>query len=434
MSLQERTSRSGAAERPRATGRGSERPARTNLALGVLSLAAFVIGSAELLVVGVLDLIADDTGVSISSAGQLVTAYALGIAFGGPVLAALTGRFGRRSVLQGALLAFLVGNGLAIVVTSFGLLVLARVVTGSLHGLVAGAALAIAAGLVAPEHRGQAMAMVIGGITLATVVGVPLGTLIGQELGWEAAFVAIIVLGTVALAATTLFVPSVPSDGGGDLGAEARAAFAPRVLAVLALAVVVFAGQFTAFTYLTPFLQEVAGVSGGLVSVFLAAFGIAATVGTVLGGRAADRSATTTLLVAGGAVTAAIGALYLVGPSPTLVVVALVAWGFAGFAIPPALMLRAVTLAGSGGGHAAMLVVSATNAGIVAGSLIGGAVISAHGARATALAAFFVCATALPGIWASHALQAPEPSAEQRRDDKFGPEAAAAQLAAQGGA
>lgn len=379
---------------------------RGRFALVVLALGAFVIGTAELVVVGVLDLIAEDKDVSISTAGLLVTAYALGIAVGAPIIATLTTRFGRRRVLLASLVAFVVGNLLTVVAASFDMLVVARVLTGSVHGLFAGVALTIAAGLVAPDKRGQAMAMVIGGITISTVVGVPLGTLIGQALGWQAAFVAIMALGILAFVATLLFVPLVTAAGGG-LGAQARAAFAPRVLAMLGVGLLLAAGQFTAFTYLTPFLDDVTGVSGGAVSVFLLVFGLAATAGTFLGGRFADRNVTTTLLVANTALIVALGALYVVGSTPVLVALALAAWGLAGFAIPPAVQLRVITLAGCSSDLAATLGVSAFNAGITVGSLIGGAIISGQGAEATVLAATILCAIALPATWATRFLRHP---------------------------
>jgi DHA1 family inner membrane transport protein len=312
----------------------------------------------------------------VSTAGQLVTAYALGIAIGAPILTALTTRFGRRRVLRIALAAFVAGNVLAAVATSFGMLLIARVLTGSIHGLFIGVASVIAAGLVAPERRGQAISMVFGGIAVATVLGVPAGTLIGQTLGWHAAFAAIVALAVVALVASFSFIPEAAGRGSGGLRTQARAAFAPRVLAILAVGLLLMGGQFTAFTYLTPFLGKFTGVTGGLVSVFLLAFGIAAAVGTVIGGRAADHSATTTLLIANGALIAALGALYLVGATPVLVIPALAAWGLAGFAIIPALQLLVITLAGAGGDLAATLGASAVNAGIAAGSLIGGAVLA----------------------------------------------------------
>lgn len=281
-----------------------------------------------------------------------------------------------------SLVAFVAGNALAVAATSFHMLLVARVITGSIHGLFIGVASVIAAALVAPEHRGRAISMVFGGIAVSTVVGVPAGTLIGQTLGWRAAFVAVSVAALVALVASLLFVPPVAGRSSGKLRSQARVAFAPRVLSMLGVGLLLMGAQFTAFTYLTPFLGKVTGVSGGLVSVFLLVFGLAAAAGTFLGGRAADRSATTTLLVANIVLLGALGILYLVGSTPVLVLIALAAWGLAGFAIIPALQLRVINLAGTGGDLASTLGASAVNAGIAAGSLIGGFVLARHGASA----------------------------------------------------
>jgi DHA1 family inner membrane transport protein len=374
---------------------------RSNLALAALALGAFAIGTAELVVVGILNLIAKDTSVSVSSAGQLVTAYALGIAIGAPLLTVLTGRFGRRLVLRMSLVAFVAGNALAVGATSFHVLLLARVITGSIHGLFIGVASVIAAGLVATEHRGRAISMVFGGIAVSTVVGVPVGTLIGQTLGWRAAFAAVFILAVVALVASLLFIPPVGGRSSGKLRAQAHAAFAPGVLGMLGTGLLLMGAQFTAFTYLAQFLSQVTDVSGGLVSVFLLVFGLAAAAGTFLGGWAADRSATTTLLVANVVLLGALGALYLVGAAPVLVLFALAAWGFAGFAIIPALQLRVINLAGTGGDLASTLGASAVNAGIAAGSLIGGFVLARHGASAPLVVAVILCALAIPATWAT---------------------------------
>ncbi|MGH2446371.1 MAG: MFS transporter [Thermoleophilaceae bacterium] len=388
---------------------GPREVAMPRIPLVVLSFGAFVIGTAELVVVGILDLIAADTGVSISTAGQLVTAYALGIAFGAPALSALTSRFGQRNVLVAALVAFMAGNVLAVVATSFDLLLVARVLTGALHGLFAGTALALAGSLVAPDRKGQALSMVIGGITVSTIFGVPAGTLIGQALGWQAALLAVIALAGWVLAATLLFIPKVKGQGGGMIGAQLRAAVAPRVAAMLAVGLVLFGGQFIAFTFLTPFLNEVTDISGGLVGAFLLAYGVAATAGTLLGGSGADRDASATLLIANSVLVGALLALYLVGATPILAALALAAWGVAGFAIAPAVQLRVITLAGSGGDVAATLGVSAINAGIASGSLIGGAVIASQGADGPVLGAVIACSLALPFTWASRFLSPPTP-------------------------
>ena len=374
---------------------------RNRWALGALALGAFAIGTAELVVVGILNLVAKSEHVSVSTTGQLVTAYALGIAIGAPLLTAATARLGRRRVLLAALAVFAAGNILAAAATSFHLLLVARVITGSIHGLFIGVASVIAAGLVPAEKRGSAISMVFGGIAVSTVVGVPIGTLIGQAVGWRFAFVVVVALAAAALVSSVLLVPAVPSAGPSRLRSQAAAAFAPRVLAILALGLVLMGAQFTAFTYLTPFLQRVAGISGGAVSGFLLVFGLAAAAGTVIGGKAADRNASTTLLVANLAVIVSLGFLYLVRGDPALVAIGLAPWGLATFAIIPSFQLRVITLAGRGGDLAATLGASAINAGIAAGSLLGGAVLARHGPSAPLVVAVAVSAVMAPAAWGS---------------------------------
>jgi DHA1 family inner membrane transport protein len=400
-------------------------PTRGHLALGALALGAFGIGTAELVVVGILNVISKDLSISVSAAGQVITAYALGISIGAPILTALTTRFGRRFLLWLSLAVFVAGNVVAALAVSFGMLLVARVVTGSIHGLFIGVASVVAAALVPEERRGVAMSMVFGGLAVATVLGAPLGTLIGQALGWQASFVGIVVLGALALAATLAFVPAVPGRGVGGFAAQARAALAPRVLSVLGVTILVMAGQFVAFTYLAPYLEEVTGVSGQAVSIFLLAFGVATAVGTFLGGKAADRNVTMTLVVANALLVVALVILIIAGSAPVPAALAMAVWGLAGFAFIPAMQLRTVTLAGGGGDLAASLGASAFNIGIAAGSIIGGWVVAGQGVDATVVVAAVLCAVALPATYASKWARVPEPAAAggdagkpaARRDD-----------------
>ena len=392
---------------------------RASFALGALFLGAFVVGSAELVVVGILSLLARDLAVSIGSAGTLVTAYALGISVGGPVLAALSVRFGRRLLLGVSLAAYVVGNVVAVVTVDFGLLLVARVVTGSMHGLFVGVALAVAAGLVPPERRGRAISVVLGGIAVSTVLGVPLGTVIGQAMGWRAAFVAVIVLGIVALVSVLVFVPSVENAGTGGFAAQARHALAPRVLAVLAVGFLLMGGQFAALTYLAPFLEGVTGISGGFIGVFLLAYGIANAAGTFVGGWAADRNAIATLVVANVLLIFALGVLYIAGSAPILVALALGLWGLVGFGLVPSLQYRAVSLAGPGRDFAAILPASAVNAGIAAGALLGGRAVEYFGASAPFLVGAVICAIVLPATWATRFLKVPAAGEETTPNDSL---------------
>jgi MFS transporter, DHA1 family, inner membrane transport protein len=390
-------------------------PARTrsNLALFALALGSFTIGTAELLIVGILNIVAKGTGVSISTAGLLVTGYALGIAIGGPLVTALTIRLGRRLMLLLALGVYIAGNVVAATAADFGMLVTARIVTGSIHGLFIGVASAVAASLVPPDHRGRAMSMVFGGIAVSAVAGVPLGTLIGQAMGWRAAFVAVAILGAAALVSTLLLVPVTTDGGAGGVADQARSAFAPRVLAMLAVGFLLMGSQFTAFTYLTPFIQRVTGISGTLISAFVLAFGLASAAGTFAGGRFADRSASGTLTIANAWLILSLALLYVAGRIPALAIVALIAWGLPGFGLIPALQLRIISLAGPGADLAATLGASAVNAGIAVGAVVGGWVVSAYGVRSVALAALILCAIALPATIATRWLRVPSAAASQ---------------------
>ncbi|XVS60757.1 MFS transporter [Actinosynnema sp. CA-299493] len=382
--------------------------ARSNWAMLALFLGAFVVGTAELVVVGVLNIIVKDMGVSISTAGTLVTAYSLGISIGGPVLAALTIKFGRRFLLWLSFLAYVLGNVAAAFAVNFGMLVTARIITGALHGLFMGVAFAVAGALVPPERMGRAIAVVFGGFAVSTALGLPLGNLIGQGFGWQAAFVAVIILGVIALIAAVAFIPQVPNAGTGGIGAQAKHALAPRVLAVLAVGFLLLGGQYAALTYITPFLEEVTGISGSLIGAFLLAYGIANAIGTFGGGWAADRNPSRTLIIANIVLILALGLLWLMGDAPVMVAIALFVWGVVGFGLVPSLQHRVVTLAGPGRDLAATLPQSAVTAGIAIGALVGGLAVEAYGPPAAVITGLIAFAIALPGVWAISFLKVPD--------------------------
>jgi DHA1 family inner membrane transport protein len=387
--------------------RDARPPAERGVALAVLGLGAFTVGTSELVVVGVLDRISEAAHVSISAAGTLVTAYALGIALGGPVLTALTSRVERRTMLRLTLAAYGTVNLLTAATASFGVLFIARLAAGSLHGAFIGVASVAAAGLVGPAREGRAISMVFGGVALSTVAGVPLGTLVGQTLGWHATFLGVAVLGGLALALVLAVVPRVPARGGGRLADEARSALTFPVLATLGVGLLIIGGQFTALTYLTPFLDRVSGISGQEISAFLLAFGLAIAVGTFAGGRAVERSAGGTLILANAGSAAMLCALYLAGPVAALTLVVLIGWGLVGFGlVSTALQLRVIGLAGRGGDLAASLGASAANAGIAMGALAGGQVAAHVGVREIALAGGLILLGSLPATVAARSLRA----------------------------
>jgi MFS transporter, DHA1 family, inner membrane transport protein len=375
-------------------------------ALAMLFLGAFVMGSSELLVVGVLDLVAHDLSVSISTAGTLVTGYALGLAVGGPILTALTIRLNRRTILCGTLALAIACNLVVALSTSYDLTLVARTLTGAFAGLFDAAAFAAGIAVVPRERAGRAIAVVISGVAVSTAVGVPLGTLLGQALGWRGSYIAVVVLIAITLIATVALVPSVPSTGGGIDG-QARYAFAPRVLAVLALCALVFGAAFAALTYIVPFLQHVTGVSGALISVFLLAYGVATAVGSFGGGRFADRDAGRTLIVAVVGATGSLAGLYLFGTNPFLVALLLLTLGAFVMGSGPSLQYRVVALAGPGGQLAQSLPASAINVGVAFGSFAGGVAIGGFTASAAILTGLAIAVVAVPVAWATSRLEPP---------------------------
>jgi DHA1 family inner membrane transport protein len=382
------------------------RTEKANLTLATLFAGMFVMGSTELLVVGVLNLMASDLRVSVGAAGTLVTAYALGLAVGGPVLTALTIRLNRRTVLIAALGLFVVTTLAAVLTTSYALMLVVRTVTGSLQGAFIAAAFAAGGAVVTAERRGRAIAVVISGTTVSGALGVPLGTLAGQALGWRGSFTAAAVIAVVALVATVALVPSVPSAGGGA-GAQLRHAFAPRVLAVLALTSLVFAGVYAALTYIVPFLDTVTGISGAWVSVFLLTYGVATTVGSFGGGRFADANAGRALIVGTTGLAASLLLLSLFGSVGALVAVAVLGSGLFAMGMAPSLQYRVVSLAGPGGAFAQALPASAANVGIALGSFAGGVAIDAFSVPAAVLTGLVIAVIAVPVAGASSLLKPP---------------------------
>ncbi len=381
------------------------RSVRTFLVLAVLFAGAFVMGCAEMLVVGLIDLIAADLSVSLAAAGALVTANALGLAIGGPVLTFLVTRFDRRPVLLVATLVFVLANLLPAFGGDYTVFLLARVLIGAVQGLFIAAAMVTATSIVPPERAGRAMALVISGFATSSALGLPLGTLLGQAVGWRGAFTAVVALAALILAAAVVLLPSVPSaPGHGALG-QARAAFAPRVLALLGLCAVIFVAIQSALTYVVPFLDQVTGVSGPTVSVYLLAYGVATTVGSMVGGRFADTNARGALIVGTIGVTASLLAWVLFGGNAVVVFVAVLGMGLFGMGMAPSLQHRVVSLAGPGAALAASLPASAVNAGIAIGSLSGGVAIGVAGVSAAVVTGAVVAAISIAAAWATSLLR-----------------------------
>lgn len=322
--------------------------------------------------VGILDRVAADQHVTAQQAGHLITAYAIGICLGGPAVTALLARRSRHTVLLVAVGAFCAANLLAAASSGMTLLLIARLIAGAAHGSFVGAATVVAAALVPPQRRGQAVALVFGGIAVSAVIGAPLGTAIGQLVGWRTTFLGLTALAGVALLAVALLVPSVQSPASASGRSQWRPALTGPIVALDLAIVLTMGGLFTAFTYIQPFLATYAGIEGATLSLFLLAFGLASVAGTAIGGRGADRSPTRTMRLSVCGLVIALAALAMLGAIPILAGVALAAAGFAGFAFVPAFQVRNLQLAGNAADLAATLGASSANAGIALGSVLGG--------------------------------------------------------------
>ena len=260
------------------------------LALWALALSAFAIGTTEFVIVGLIPTIALSLGVSVPSAGLLVSLYALGVAVGAPVLTALTGRIPRKQLLLALMVLFTVGNLLAWVAPGYGTLMAARVLTGLAHGVFFSIGSTIATGLVSKEKAASAIALMFSGLTVALVTGVPLGTYIGQSFGWQSTFLAVSLLGVIAIIGSALLVPGdIAMNAPSSLATQFAVLRKPRLLLVYAMTTLGYGGTFIAFTYLAPILQEVSGFAASSVSLVMLVYGVSVAFGNIWGGKLADK-------------------------------------------------------------------------------------------------------------------------------------------------
>ncbi|MEU2516755.1 MFS transporter [Streptomyces syringium] len=265
------------------------------LALLALAISAFGIGTTEFVMMGLLPNVADDLGTSVPTAGYLVSAYALGVVIGAPLLTALGSRIPRKRMLVLLMGLFTLGNLASALAPSFGLLVVGRVLAGLPHGAFFGVGAVVAARLVTEGRQARAVATMFLGLTVANIVGVPTATLLGQHLGWRATFLVVAGIGLVAMAALTLLVPQLPREQHAGLGQELRALGDRQVLLGLLTAVFGFAGVFAVYSYLASMMTEVTGFSETSVTLVLALFGIGMTLGALVAGPLTDRALRPTL-------------------------------------------------------------------------------------------------------------------------------------------
>ncbi|GAA2275867.1 MFS transporter [Glycomyces scopariae] len=378
---------------------------RVAIALGALFTGTLVMGCAEMLVMGMLDLMAADLAVPVSAVGALVTANALGIAAGGPLLTFLTARLDRRPVLLAALAAFTALNLLPALGAGLEAFIAARLVIGAVEGLFIAAAITTATSIVPRDRAGRAMAVVISGFAVSGAVGMPLGRLLGEAVGWRVSFLAVVLAAAAVLLTAWILVPRVPAESGVGMLGQLRFALAPSVLAVLAVGVLLFAGVSATLTYLVPFLEGTAGISGPWIGACLMGYGIAAAVGSLGGGRFADTGAARALAVGAVGVAAALVAMVLWGANPLAAVLAVLALAMCSAGVTSPWQHRVEHLAGPGAILAASLPASAANLGDAIGAFTGGRAIDTAGVPAAIIAGAVLAAVAIAAAIASRTLR-----------------------------
>ena len=355
-------------------------PTRTRhiaLATVALAMGGFAIGTTEFVTMGLLPEMADGVGVSIPTAGHVISAYALGVVVGAPLIAIFGARLPRRALLLVLMAAFALGNAASALAVSFDALATARFFAGLPHGAFFGVASLVAAAMVEPARRGRAVSLVMLGLPVANVVGVPAATWMGQHLGWRSAYWAVTLLGALTMALVLLFVPATPADSNATGRRELRAFAKPQVWLTLLVGAIGFGGMFAMYSYIAPTVTDVAGLPKAAIPVYLLAFGVGGVVGTMLGGRLADWSIFRSLIASAVAMGLSLALFTATAyhPGPGVVTVFLVAT--VGSVLVVNLQMRLMQVAGDAQTLGAAMNHASLNAANALGAWLGGLVIAA---------------------------------------------------------
>ncbi|WP_094700161.1 MFS transporter [Brevibacillus laterosporus] len=352
---------------------------KSTLALLALAISAFAIGTTEFISVGLLPLIADDLNISVSTSALTVTLYALGVTFGAPILTSLTSSIPRKSLLFWIMLVFIIGNTLAATANGIVILLIARIISAFSHGVFMSIGSTIAADLVPENRRASAIAFMFSGLTVATVTGVPLGTFIGQQLGWRAAFIGIVVIGILAFIANMILIPSDLRKGTKTpLREQLKLVTNGRLLLAFIITAIGYGGTFVVFTYLSPLLHDITGFKETTVAIILLGYGIAIAIGNVIGGKAANHNPISALFYMFTIQFIVLFILTFTAPFKAAGLVTIFFMGLLAFMNVPGLQVYVVMLAERYAPKAvdvaSALNIAAFNAGIAIGAYLGGIV------------------------------------------------------------
>ncbi|NKZ00523.1 MFS transporter [Nocardiopsis alborubida] len=390
------------------------------LAVFALMVASFGIGTTEFVIMGLLPEVADDMSVSLTRAGLLISGYALGVVFGGPLFTAAATRMPRKRMLLILMVLFIAGNALSAVAPAYWTLMAGRILAAVCHGAFLGIGSVVAADMVAQDKRSRAISLVFTGLTVANVFGAPMGTWIGQAFDWRATFWAIAAIGVISLVGLIILIPAQPNDGSVRLRDELAVFGRGQLWLALAIAGLSIGALFAAFSYVAPLMTEVAGFGSGMLTPLLMLFGVGLVIGNLLGGRYADRAQTATLLTAQALLFVVLVLFALTAQFAVAAVVLLMLLGGTGFATVPGFMTRVIDKAEGATTLAAAVASSAANAGIAVGSYLAGTTIDAgYGYTAPLVVGAIMAAAAFGVTFASHALD--RRSSHEGTDARTGP-------------
>ncbi|MFH8634584.1 MFS transporter [Streptomyces lydicus] len=348
------------------------------LALLALAISAFGIGTTEFVMMGLLPNVADDLGTSVPTAGYLVSAYALGVVIGAPLLTALGSRIPRRRMLVALMAVFTAGNLASALAPDFGLLIVGRLLAGLPHGAFFGVGAVVAARLVREGRQARAVATMFLGLTIANIVGVPAATSLGQQFGWRATFLIVAGIGLVAMAALAKLIPQLPAEERTGLGRELRALADRQVLLGLLTTVFGFAGIFAVYSYLASMMTQVTGFAEGSVPLVLALFGIGMTLGALAAGPLTDRALRPTLYGSLAALALVLTAFHFTAQVKWAALVTVVLIGAVGFLTTTPLQMLVMNKAHQAPTLAAASNQSAFNLANAGGAWVGGLALAAN--------------------------------------------------------
>ncbi len=364
-----------------------------------MALGAFGIGTTEFVSMGLLSMIAEDFSITEDTAGVIISAYALGVVVGAPLITALTGMVPRRRLLLLLMAAFTIGNGLSVFATNYETLLVARFIAGLPHGAYFSVAGLSAASMAPVAQRGRAVAFITMGLSVATVIGVPAAQALGSALGWPAAYALVTTIGLITVGALWFVMPHMtkmrPTNPRTELGALKRS----QVWLTLAMGTVGFGGMFAVYTYISWTMTERAGLGASWLWLVLMIYGIGSVAGTWFGGRLSDRNLESGIVFSLCMIALTLAAFYFTSTHPVLGVLNFGLVGFFGSSLVPSLQIRLMDVAGEAQTLAAALNHSALNLANAAGAAIGGVVIAAGLSYSAPALAGTVLALAAIIIW-----------------------------------